>query len=317
MARVLPRASSSGSVADLGELFSALLRPSTLYTLEERAVRPADAFSEAAAAAEAAQLKLMSSASVAAAIGQSKQVADIMQLYSQLQTTYHAAMLALLECQGPLAGTTAGLAYTWFCDAMGKEPELNPGDNVSLQELNAFAAKLLAAKNRSPLGLAAATTARVLNLKSANQPVEALVLPDMLSYLSAGSKAVPDGIVALSGSECFASKESTARVLLLALTPLCPPTRVANPDATALTETLHLRLVTWHFSMQAKDAHIIAKRPWSYAGYIELHSQHPLITLHACDCSPGSVSCKACHRSVPTLGRVAPPTWWCCCSELY
>jgi hypothetical protein len=227
-------------------MLGALLQRSPSYTLEEKAERPADAFSQVAAAAEAAQLKLISSASVTAAMAQSKQVADIMQLYSQLQTTYHIAMLALLKSQGPLAGTTAGLAYTWFCNALGTEPELSPGDEVGLDELVELAEEFQTTKDHPYLGLAAEAIGQLLQLKSANQPVEELVLPDIFTYLSTGLRTEPDGLLASSagGSGLFAC-ESIDTILLSVLTPCCPPTREAGLGGFCRTRNLNYRFVTW------------------------------------------------------------------------
>ena len=249
-ARLCPRAAPDLGLA--GSFFESLLQPRASYVLEEGSESPSTAFQKAAAAAQAAHQEIICTGAIAETMQQSKQVADIMQLYSELQATYHTAVMPLIERHGALAATTAGLAYAWCCEALGRELELGPGDSISQEELQRLVKDIRAMVSRPPIGVAAVALTRILQA-AGSKPVRELVLPDVVSFISTGGSDLSplhqlakllqlseEGMESdPSFSELYSntSQESLIMVLLSAVAN-SPPMHLTNTEDQSLTRTL-------------------------------------------------------------------------------
>jgi hypothetical protein len=237
-------------------------------------------FQSAADAAEGAQVQFRSSAAVAMHMEQSKQFAIIMQLYSELQETYHSALLSLLVPVGQWAGTLAELAYVLCCNALGKEPQKEVGSKLSLAELTNLVNLGLTLEGQSLKLVKVAERMKDLLALTGNKPIiSALVLPDLLTLMLEGSRYMPvdkltavdvqaaneiikqafpnlteEGLAEVSGrvhariqieKEVFASRDAIQELLLSALRFAAPPVNLgAGVDWYGISRTLTLRWVS-------------------------------------------------------------------------
>jgi hypothetical protein len=130
---------------------------------------------------------------------QSRQFADIMQLYSDMQRTYHSAMLHLLSPLPDWAGTMTGLAYVLVCDALGKEPQKELSSKLSLGVLTELVNSGLKLKGHSLMLSTVAGDLKDMLAMTGNKPINALVLPDLLTLMMEGTRSKPLDIANATG----------------------------------------------------------------------------------------------------------------------
>jgi hypothetical protein len=139
-------------------------------------------------AAEAAQSALLSRGPLADEAQSNQLLRSILQTYGTVQRSYHKAMLPLIQRHGSLGTSPAGLAYSLYCEVLGRQPDKQPGDNITnfeLQLQQKQVKQLPAAAANQPLAQLA--TALFDSLELGNRAArEVFVMPQVTLFLGLG-----------------------------------------------------------------------------------------------------------------------------------
>jgi hypothetical protein len=87
------------------------------------------------AEAEAAQVALLTSGTLAQHAKDSPTLRNILEVYSTTQRLYHKAMLPHVERHQQLSRSPAGLAYAMLCEVLEQQPAKQVGDQITNREL--------------------------------------------------------------------------------------------------------------------------------------------------------------------------------------
>lgn len=156
------------------------------YTIPLSGSLPADAVAQAQAAAEAEHQKLMTTGPLAKEMARgNKQLQGIMGNYGTLQRLYHKAVLPIVQQHGQLATSNVDLAYSIYCDLLGRYPGKRPGDTISSAELKAVS--LLVKSSTACQDQHMTQFADYLcQLGGVNQATDIFVIPHIVQLLLAG-----------------------------------------------------------------------------------------------------------------------------------
>jgi hypothetical protein len=153
----------------------------------------AERFQAAAAAAARAQQELMTSSPFVEVMKQHEALNDFLQLYTAMQQIYHANLLQCIEqCQEHCStDSTASLAYALALSlSPGPAPAQETPQNITPKDLKALVEDLARMEIREDSATSAELAMALAKsvLDGQERPVQALILPDILTLLTIGTQ---------------------------------------------------------------------------------------------------------------------------------
>jgi hypothetical protein len=155
------------------------------------------------AEAEAAQVALLTSGTLAEHAKDNPTLRNILEVFSTTQRLYHKAMLPHVERHQQLSGAPAGLAYAMLCDVLEQPPAKQVGDQITNRELQQLVEQV---QLLPPLQAQHSVTLLAIEIANAVDAwpdelstLDTCVMQDVVSMLAGGSVKSPAAAASPAG----------------------------------------------------------------------------------------------------------------------